>query len=195
MSRLLSHHLVQLPVRETAKNLTEEQFRQPYITLRAGAVKNCLALITANIIIQGLDALETDPICRLDAVDMIWDTGAHYALISEDILSAEYREYLKDSVHDPYRSKSGLRLQIEANIVFTNFLVPIAAVALVVPTLTMPNQRAAILFGQTHCIDRLIYRSVPRCFLQARGENVADNAWADIIVDEYPDMDGRVVTL
>jgi hypothetical protein len=64
---------------------------------------------------------------------MIWDTGAHHTLISEDILSAEFREYLKDKIHDPYRSEDGTRLQIEANVVFTNSLILIIAVAVVVP--------------------------------------------------------------
>lgn len=185
----------QTRIREAARDLTEEQLRQPYATLRAGIVENCLALVTANVTIQGLDVLVTDPTCRFDVVNMIWDTGAHYTLISEDILPPEFREYLKDSVHDPYRSESGLRLQIEGNIVFTNCFIPIAAVALVVPTATIPNQRAGTLFGQTHCIDRLIHRSIPRCLLQAKGENVADNTWGDFIIEEYLDTDDRIVTL
>lgn len=182
-------------IREAAKKLMEEEFRQPYVTLRAGIVEKRLPLIAAHITLQGLDASETDPICKLEPVEMIWDTGAHQTIVSEDMLSAEFQKYLKDPVHDPYRSQDGIRLQIEANIVFTNTLIPIAAVALVVPKEILPNQRSGILFGQTQCIDRLMYRSIPRSLLQAKGENVTDDIWGDIVVEEYLDMDDRIVIL
>lgn len=64
---------------------------------------------------------------------MIWDTGAHKTIITEDVLSAEFQEYLKDPVHDPYRSVDGLCVRIEANVLLTNSVVPIAAVALNCP--------------------------------------------------------------
>jgi hypothetical protein len=51
----------------------------------------------------------------------------------------------------------------------------VGAVALVVPKETIPNQRSGILLGQTLCIYRLLYRSIPRRLLQVKGENVKDN--------------------
>ncbi|KAL1966110.1 hypothetical protein VTN77DRAFT_4858 [Rasamsonia byssochlamydoides] len=153
----------------------KEEICQPYVTLRAGIVEDRLPLITANLTLRGLDAHESEPICRLEPVEMIWDTGAHYTIITEDLLSAEFREYLKDPLHDRYRSQEGIRLQIEGIIALTNSAISISAVALVVPKAMVPNNRVRILFGQMQCIDRLTYRSIPRCMLRAKGEGIADD--------------------
>jgi len=42
------------------------------------------------------------------------------------------------------------------------------------------------------CIDRIVYRSIPRCILQAKGEKFNDE-WEDIILEEYLDLDSRLV--
>lgn len=41
---------------------------------------------------------------------MISDTKAYHTIVTEDILPAEFREYLKTSIHNPYHSEDGLRL-------------------------------------------------------------------------------------
>jgi len=59
---------------------------------------------------------------------MIWDTGAHQTVITEDLLSDTFRQYLEDPIH-----------------------------------------------------DRLNYQSMPRYFLNAKGED-----------HEYVDGDGKI---
>jgi hypothetical protein len=88
-----------------------------------------------------------------------------------------------------------LSLQIDADIAFTNCPVSIGTIAMVVPKTKMPNQRVGILFGQFLCIDRLAYHSIPRQTLQAKGENVPEKIWGDIVVREYLNEDDEVVPL
>ena len=53
--------------------------------------------------------------CVLE-MDMVFDTGAHRTIIAEDLFLAEYRQYLKLPAHSPYRSTSGLVVQVDASI-------------------------------------------------------------------------------
>jgi hypothetical protein len=71
-------------------------------------------------------------------------------------LSEEFRRYLQDPIHDPYRSPNGLRVQLDAVIALSKILVNISAIVLIVPKALVPNQRNGIIFGQQQCIDSLI---------------------------------------
>jgi hypothetical protein len=126
---------------------------------------------------------------------MIWDTGAHRTIIVEEILPPPFRKYLESPVHDPYRSSDGLSLRVDAGIALSNCAVSMTAVTLIVPKAKMPNGMAGILFGQRLCIDRLSYHSIPRLILLAKGEDVAENLWGDIIATEYLNVDGDIVYL
>jgi hypothetical protein len=63
------------------------------------------------------------------------------------------------------------------------------------PKTKMPNEMAGILLGQRLCIDRLSYHSIPRLMLLAKGEDVAEDLWGDIIATEYLNVDGDIVSL
>lgn len=65
---------------------------------------------------------------------MIWDTGAHSTIVSDDMLSDAFRQYLTLPVHEPYRSDTGVNVQIDLEIRFSNTVVHINSVCLVVPT-------------------------------------------------------------
>lgn len=93
---------------------------------------------------------------------MIWDTGAHHTIITEDIPSPEMREYFKEPIHDPFRTEDVLALQIDAKVAFTNALVSLSAVTLIVSESKMSNNRFEILFAQTTCINHLSYHSISR---------------------------------
>lgn len=67
--------------------------------------------------------------------------------------------------------------------------------AIVIPQAKMPNQLRGILFGQTSCINRIRYESIPRGFLLAKGENVGDDVWGDLIVKEYFNEDDNIVVV
>lgn len=59
----------------------------------------------------------------------------------------------------------------------------------------MPNERIGVLFGQSSCIDRLNLRLIPQRILEAKGEEISEEFWGDIMAEEYLNMDGEVVTL
>ncbi|KAJ5400671.1 hypothetical protein N7465_011160 [Penicillium sp. CMV-2018d] len=113
----------------------------------------------------------------------------------EDLLPHYFHEYLKDSVHDPYRLSGGLALQISASIALTNCPIAIDAIATIVPKVQMPNQLVGILFGQSSCIDRLTFRMIPRRILLANGEEISEEFWGDIIAEEYVDVGNDIVPL
>ncbi|EAW12670.1 uncharacterized protein ACLA_010970 [Aspergillus clavatus NRRL 1] len=138
---------------------------------------------------------DTDPLCKLEGIDMIFDTGAHRTIIVEDLLSASFREHLKGSVHDPYRLGDGSVLQVSVNMAFTNCPVVIETVAVIIPKAKMPNERVGVLFGQSFCIDRLSLRSIPRRMLLAKGVAISEEFWGDIVAEDYLNLDDDIVSL
>lgn len=182
-------------LRQMAKEAANTEFRYPYASLRPALEDSFLPMIQADLIIQGLDGRKADPVCQLKGVNMIFDTGAHRTFITEELLSPSFREYLRDSVHDSYRGMDGLSVQVDAGIALSNCLVPLDAVAGVIPKSKMPNQLVGILFGQATCIDRLSFRAIPRHVLRAKGEEISDGLWGDILADEYVNIDGEIVSI
>ena len=71
----------------------------------------------------------------------------------------------------------------------------IATIATIVPKVQMPNQLVGILFGQLSWIDRLTLRMIPRRILLAKGEEISEEFWGDIIAEEYIDVDNKIVPL
>jgi hypothetical protein len=59
----------------------------------------------------------------------------------------------------------------------------------------MPNERIGILFGQLQCIDCISYHSSPRRNLEAKGEDINEEAWGDIVMDGYVDDDNKLHSL
>ena len=181
-------------LKKTAQWVAEQEAHQPYVRIQAGKTEGHLPLVNANLVLRGLDGSTTDPICELASVEMIWDTGAHRTIITEDILPERFQEHLKDPIHDRYRSGDFMCVQLAGTVALSNCPIAISAVALVVPKSAVPNQRSGILFGQSQCMDRLSYRAIPRRILQAKGEDVDEETWGDIVVEEYMG-DGEIVSV
>ncbi|KAJ5092319.1 hypothetical protein NUU61_007189 [Penicillium alfredii] len=181
-------------LREMAREAAQEDFRQPYISLRAGLIDGHIPTVRGILVLQGVDGQPDDPSYKVET-DMIFDTGAHRTIIAEDLLSEEFRQHLKEPVYDPYRSTGGLVVQVETRIALSDHPVLSQAVACVVPTSQMPNERVGVLFGQSSCIDRFNLRLIPRRILEAKGEEISGGVWGDIMVKEYLNMDDEVVTL
>jgi hypothetical protein len=176
--------------------MTFDDFRDPYpVVLTAAITERTLPIVKANLILRGIDSTYSGRAEELKSVDMLWDTGAHQTIITEDLLSEPFRQYLQDPSHDPYRSGDKLRVQLDAVIALSNNPIKITAIALVVPNSVVPNQRVRVIFGQRHCIDCMSYHSIPRRILKAKGEDVDDEIWGDLVVDEFVDEDGDVVSL
>jgi hypothetical protein len=69
---------------------------------------------------------------------------------------------------------------MDAMIVLSNCTMEMHALVMVVPKSMLPNERVGILFGQKECIDRLVYESIPRSILSARGENPENDVWVTL---------------
>lgn len=103
-------------LRQMAREIANMEFRYPYASLRPTLEDSFLPMIRADLTVQGLDGHKQDPVCELHGVNMIFDTGAHMTLIAEELLCPSFQEYLRDSVHDSYRGRDGLSVQVDAGI-------------------------------------------------------------------------------
>lgn len=128
----------------------------------------------------------------LTQAQLLWDTGAHSTLIADELLPEAFKEYLTKPENDCYRSASGTRVQVDALIVFSNQILPISCVCVVVPRSVIADSRVGILFGQSMCINRLVHKCIPQAILSARGENVPSTVWGDILIEDYVDLDDVV---
>lgn len=186
--------------RERLRKIAKESaadigFPDPYVSLWPKLQDKCLPIIRGNLGLRALDGNPSDPVCELKEVEMIFDTGAHRSIIAEELLPIAFRNHLKDPVHDPYRLNDCLSVQLDAGIALTNCPVVIEAVALIMPRSRMPNKLLGILFGQLTCIDRLSLQMTPRRILLARNQNIPEEFWGDIVLDQYLDSQDEVVSL
>lgn len=140
----------------------------------------------------GLDAAADDPHVSLTQAELFWDTGAHSTVVVDELLPEAFKEYLAKPENDCYRSANGTRVQVDALVAFSNHVLNISCVCVVVPRSVIPNSRVGILLGQNMCLNRLVYKSIPRAILSARGEKVPDTVWGGILVEDYVDLDDVV---
>lgn len=113
-------------------------------------------------------------------------------MVVDELLPQIFKDYLKHPDNDCYRSVDGVRIQIDALITFTNQVLALSCVCVVVPRSAVPNSRVGIFLGQHMGINRMVYNSVPREILSARGESVSETIWGDILIEEYVDIDNIV---
>jgi len=85
-----------------------------------------------------------------------------------------------------------VRVQLDATISLSNSSIP--AVVLVVPGAHVPNNQVGILFVQSCCNDRMSCKIISRPMLRTRGEEISDEFWGDIIINEYLDQGEKLVT-
>lgn len=75
---------------------------------------------------------------------------------------------------------------------FSNHAAEISTIVTVLPVSHIPNSRSGVILGQQAFMAMMVVRCVPRSILLAKGEQVADNEWGDIVVEEYIDCLGEV---
>ncbi|OBT45219.1 hypothetical protein VE00_03607 [Pseudogymnoascus sp. WSF 3629] len=126
---------------------------------------------------------------------MLWDTGAQSTIISEDLVSDDFKRYLAQPSHDPYRNKDATRVQIDIRIALSNTEIEIDAIDYVVPKEQVPNQTSFVIFGQSQCINSIRYMSVPRAILMAKGRDISEEAWGEIVVYEYVNDLGDLISV
>ncbi|KAF7590372.1 uracil DNA glycosylase [Aspergillus hancockii] len=77
-------------LRKMAKEAANTEFRDPYLLLRSNLGEGYLPIIHADLVLQNVDSNESDPMCNLKGIDIIFDTGAHQTVIAEDLLSTSF---------------------------------------------------------------------------------------------------------
>lgn len=177
------------------KPSSSNESNDPYVlTLRAKLAQGKLPTISANVIISGIDdEKDKSPNQMMYGADILWDTGAPHTVITREFLSEDLQKYLALSIHDPYRTEDGSRVQVDFIMEFTNCLLQISTVAVVVDKMAIPNQRVGIIFGQHGGIDRISFHSIPRSLLQAKGVDIDDSFWGDIVLEEYLTVDDEIL--
>lgn len=87
-------------LKENARNISS--MPDPYnVVLRAGITEMTLPVVRGNITLRGVDAEIDHPWTTLSEVEMLWDTGCHQTVITEELLPESFRDYLKDEIHEP----------------------------------------------------------------------------------------------
>ena len=174
--------------------MMKDTFDSALLTFPVSLVDRTLATIEGNVTVDGLDVPFEGGGVTIENTKMLWDTGTQATIISEEILPRSFREFLKHPDQDVYRSPDGFRVQVDISVAFTNASPILSSIALVVPKDKLPNKFEGVIFGQSGCIDRLAYRSIPREILRARGSDIEDGMWGEIILEEYLNMEGELVS-
>lgn len=178
-------------LKESAKKVSDADLYE--INVLAIVENSHLPSIAGRLKISALDGSDEHPQDSVESSMCLWDTGLHCSSIFEDLLSSSFREFLNHPVHDPYR-RSGSRniVQVDALFGFSNQAVEISTIFLVLSLSHIPNRRSGIILGQQAFIEMMVVRCVPRYILIAKGEQVADNEWGDIAVEEYVNSLGEL---
>ncbi|KAI0383209.1 hypothetical protein F5Y04DRAFT_287385 [Hypomontagnella monticulosa] len=146
------------------------------VVLESPFCENNLPALKASISIQAIDGEDSDPTENLIAIPMLYDTGAQATVISEELLSPQFQEFLRttNEVHEPYRTSR--LVQVSAHICFTNTVITLYVIAVVRPKETMPNRFNGVILGQKGAIDSLVTEMVPRNFLP----HLSGEFWGEI---------------
>ncbi|KAJ5246023.1 hypothetical protein N7468_001006 [Penicillium chermesinum] len=182
------------PDDKLARKHAQESFSEPLIHLIAGLTNPYIPTVRGTLSLQGIDGNVGETTCKINA-QMIFDTGAGYTTVAEELLPESFRRYLQDPIHDPYRSADGVICQVEAQIALSNRSAVSTSIASITPASRMPNGFVGVLFGQNTCINRLNIQLTPRSVLIAKGEDISDSFWGDITISEYVDVTGVMIPL
>ncbi|KAJ5966220.1 hypothetical protein N7481_012934 [Penicillium waksmanii] len=94
-------------LRNMARQIAREDFREPFLRLQANLTDSHIPTVRGAFSLQALDGDIGDATCEVEA-QMIFDTGASYTTVAEELLPDNFRQYLRDPIHDPYRSSNGV---------------------------------------------------------------------------------------
>lgn len=180
-------------LRNMARQIAQEDVHESFLRIEA-ITSGCIPTVRGAFFLQAVDGDMDDPTCEVEG-QMNFDTGANRTTIAEELLSEDFRQYLKDPIHDSYRSNNGVACQVEAHIALSNHPIVTMAVVVIVPAAHLPNGLVGIVFGQSSCINRLSVQMTPRSVLIARGQETPDHVWGEITATEYVNLDGEITNI
>lgn len=99
--------------------------------------------------LYGLVSTAIDRFVSLAKAELFWDIGAHSAVVVDELLTQNFKDYLAQPENDCYRSAGGVPAQIDAIIMFSNQVLALRCVCVVVPRSAVQNSRVGILLDQT----------------------------------------------
>lgn len=172
--------------------------RKPHdVQVAASLSEGLLPAVSGTLRLTGIDEnLDrfTIDVAEVGTDDMLWDTGSDTCIITNDLLPEKFKEYLQTKMHDPYRSASGTRVQVDAYIALSNSKFEFNTVFTVVPPSSVPNCRSGVILGQNGFINHLVYTQIPRSIMERRGEDIQADKWGVINILEFVDTDGDLHT-
>ena len=166
--------------------IPEDLERDPYA--KATIDESMLACLPAKFCLSAIESDGTDERVELTVNHCLFDTGAHYSIISADRVP---QSFMDQDIHDDYRNIGGKILcQAAGMFSFTGKLLEKSTIVQIWPLELIPNKRSGVILGQRNFIEDICYRSTPRAILEKRGETVDEGIWEDIDVEGYINDDG-----
>ncbi|KAI0169182.1 hypothetical protein GGR52DRAFT_554022 [Hypoxylon sp. FL1284] len=158
------------------------------VILKSPFCEDNLPALKASITIKAVDGEDSDPTENLVAIPMLYDTGVQATVISEELLSPRFQEYLRTAeINEPYRTSR--MVQVSAHICFTNTVISLDIIAVVRSKEFMPDHFNGGILGQIGAIDSLVAEMVPRSFLP----HLSGEFWGEIrIARAYDGVLGEI---
>ena len=152
------------------------------IVLQAPNCEDNLPALRASMTIESIDGGDNDAFDTLVDIPMLYDTGTQISIISADLLSPDFRDYLRSvAINEPYTSGAGF-VQVSVTLSFTNVATTMAIIAVVRPAEAMSNNFEGAILGQRSAIDSIVAEMVPRRFC-----NLSEDLWGEIRISRVYD--------
>lgn len=128
-----------------------------------------------------------------EGCEAFWDTGASVTTITDDVLPLyTFKRFaMEHEAHDRYRLDGGTGIQISCLVEFSNAVVPVDTIAVVVRRAEVPNVRKGITFGQKGLIDALRVEYIPKKIVTEDPE-LPVGIWGRVEVKSYRGLDGAL---
>ena len=165
--------------------------QQPHILTQASLEAGKLATVPAFIRLTGIDGditKDDDPCVELRDDKCLWDTGAQFCSITEDIVNKIDPTFLSLKLHDGYRIRANTGVQVDAMLSLSNSTFEISTIFFVLPVSDIPNQRSGVILGQHGFLNRIMVETIPRLILLKRGQEVGETVWGEIRVKAALDI-------
>ena len=156
-----------------------------------------LSVISGHIRLTALDGNNISPFTLVKSDACLFDTGTQITCITENLLSEEFKRYItEDPIFEGSRYDSGATaVQLDGLFSFSGSMLKINTMVKIYPPGRMINGRSGVIIGQLLFIDSLMYRTIPKSVLVAKGQVCDEQEWGDIQIEEYLDEENKLIRL
>lgn len=165
-------------IREMAREMKENGILdwRPYDTVPSGTpFETYIPTVMAGVVLETISADPSDDTtaCTLPDIRYLWDTGAHYTMITKDMLPNSFVEHI-----EPGSRPTAVQLGIDVQ--FSNCTGRFETVCVVCPYDTFSNFFSGLILGKRAMPDFMDYQVVSRKLLQAKGVDLRDDELGEI---------------